>query len=74
MHFYATLRSRLVLLVLAAVLPLFVLSIVKAVRNTDDAVRRATLGLQDDVALLASAQQQVAETAKQVLIAVANAP
>lgn len=73
MHFYATLRSRLVLLVLAAVLPLFVLSIAKAVRGTDDAVRRAGLELQADVALLASAQQQVAETAKQVLTAVANA-
>ena len=74
MHFYATLRSRLVLLLLAALLPLFAWSMVKAVLSTDDAVRRATLDLQADVALLASAQQQVAETAKQVLIAVANAP
>ena len=74
MHFYATLRSRLVLLVLAAVLPLFVLSIVKAVRNTDDAVSQAGLALQTDAALLAVSQQQVVETARQVLTAVANAP
>ena len=74
MHFYATLRSRLVLLVLAAVLPLFILSIAKAVRGTDDAVRLAAQELQADAALLASAQHQVAETAKQVLTAVANAP
>jgi PAS domain S-box-containing protein len=74
MHFYATLRSRLVLLVLAAVLPLVVLSIAKAVGRTDAAIRVAAQELQTDAALLASTQQQMAETARQVLIAVANAP
>ncbi len=74
MKFQATLRLRLVLLVLAAIVPLFVLSLVTAVLNTDVAVKRATRNLQAAAALVASNQQQMAETARQVLTAVANSP
>jgi PAS domain S-box-containing protein len=74
MKFKATLRLRLVLLVLAAIVPLFILSLVTAVLNTDAAVKRATANLQAAAALVAGNQQQMAETAKQVLTAVAHSP
>ena len=74
MKFKATLRLRLVLLMLAAVLPLFALSLVTSMLNTDAAIKRATLNLQAVAALVAGNQQQLAETAKQVLTAIANSP
>jgi PAS domain S-box-containing protein len=74
MKFKATLRLRLVLLVLAAIVPLFILSLVTAVLNTDAAVKRATANLQAAAALVAGNQQQMAETARQVLTAVAHSP
>ena len=72
MKFKATLRLRLVLLMLAAILPLFALSMVTSVLSTDAAIKRATGNLQAAAALVAINQQQMAETAKQVLTAVAN--
>ena len=74
MKFKATLRLRLVLLMLAAILPLFALSLVTSMLNTDAAIKRATGNLQAAAALVATNQQQMAETAKQVLTAVANSP
>jgi PAS domain S-box-containing protein len=74
MIFKATLRLRLVLLVLAATLPLLILSLFMSVLNTDAAVKRATASLQAAAALVAANQQQMAETAKQVLTAVAHSP
>jgi PAS domain S-box-containing protein len=74
MKFKATLRLRLVLLVLAAIVPVFILSLVTAVLNTEAAVKRATANLQAAAALVAGNQQQMAETAKQVLTAVAYSP
>ena len=74
MKFKATLRLRLVLLMLAAILPLFALSLGTSVLTTDAAIKRATGNLQAAAALVASNQQQMAETAKQVLTAVANSP
>ena len=74
MKLKASLRLRLVLLMLAAILPLFALSLVTSVLNTDAAIKRATNNLQAAAALVASNQQQMAETAKQVLTAVANSP
>ena len=74
MKLKASLRLRLVLLMLAAILPLFALSLVTSVLNTDAAIQRATGNLQAAAALVADNQQQMAETAKQVLTAVANSP
>ena len=74
MKFQATLRLRLVLLVLAAIVPLFVLSLVTAVLNTEAAIKHATSELQAVAAVVAGNQQQIAETAKQVLTAVAHSP
>ncbi|WP_411880695.1 PAS domain S-box protein [Polaromonas sp. YR568] len=69
-----TLRTRLVMLVLAAIVPLFGLSIYKAVYNADAAVGRAMTDLQFAGSLAASNQQQLAETARQVLTAIIHAP
>jgi len=69
-----TLRTRLVILVLAAIAPLFGLSIFKAVYNADVAVERAMTDLQFAASLAASNQQQLAETARQVLTAIVHAP
>jgi PAS domain S-box-containing protein len=69
-----TLRTRLVMLVLAAIVPLFGLSIYKAVYNADAAVGRAKTDLQFAASLAASNQQQLAETARQVLTAIIHAP
>jgi hypothetical protein len=69
-----TLRTRLVMLVLAAIVPLFGLSIYKAVYNADAAVERAKTDLQFAASLAASNQQQLAETARQVLTAIIHAP
>lgn len=69
-----TLRTRLVILVLAAIVPLFGLSIYKAVYNAEAAVERAMTDLQFAASLAASNQQQLAETARQVLTAVVHAP
>jgi PAS domain S-box-containing protein len=74
MKFKATLRVRLVLLVLAAIAPLFILSLVTSTLNADAAIKRATRNLQAMAALVAGNQQQMAETARQVLTAVAHSP
>jgi len=74
MKIQITLRTRLVILVLAAIVPLFGLSIFKAVYNADAAVERAMTDLQFAASLAASNQQQLAETARQVLTAIIHAP
>ncbi|WP_332775470.1 PAS domain S-box protein [Polaromonas sp.] len=68
-----TLRTRLVILVVAAIVPLFGLSIFKALHNANAAVERALADLQFAASLAASSQQRVSETAHQLLTAIANA-
>ncbi|HEY3046488.1 MAG TPA: PAS domain S-box protein [Polaromonas sp.] len=72
MKFQITLRTRLVMLVMAAIVPLFGLSIFKAMYNAGAAVERAQTDLQFAASLAAASQQQVTETARQVLTAIAN--
>ncbi|WP_309677900.1 PAS domain S-box protein [Polaromonas sp.] len=69
-----TLRARMVLLVMAAILPLLGLSVAKAVLVTDASISRATGNLQTAASLVAANQQQLADTARQVLTAIANVP
>ena len=69
-----TLRTRLVLVVLAAIAPLFGLSLVGAVLNTQEAISRASMNLEFSASLLAASQQKVADAAHQTLVAIANAP
>lgn len=74
MKVHITLRIRLVMLVLVAIVPLFGLSIIKAVYNANEAVERATTDLQFATSLAASSQQRLGETARQVLTAIIHAP
>lgn len=69
-----TLRTRLVMLVIAAIVPLFGLSLVGAVLTSDEAVSRATKNLEFSASLVAANQQRVADSVRQVLTAVANMP
>ena len=69
-----TLRTRLVMLVVAAIVPLFGLSIFKAWVDSDAAIKRATANLQFAVSLVAANQARVAESAHQLLISIANMP
>src|SRR4051812_33818892 len=74
MKVHITLRTRLVILVLAAIVPLFFLSLIKAVYSANDAVERATTDLEFAASLAASSQQRLADTARQVLTAILPAP
>ena len=68
----STLRTRLVLLFAAALVPLFGLSAVNAWRNADAAVERALTDLRFAVSLAASSQQRVTETVHQVLTVISR--
>ncbi|MEO5660570.1 MAG: PAS domain S-box protein [Polaromonas sp.] len=74
MKLHNTLRTRIVMLVVAAVVPMFGLSIFNAWLNQDAAIRRATDNLQTSAAMVAASQDQVAASASQILAAIANAP
>ena len=69
-----TLRTRLVMLVLAAIVPLFGLSVVGSVLTANEAVSRATQNLEFSASLVAANQQRVADSARQLLTAIANTP
>ena len=71
MKFHITLRARLVLLVLAAVVPLLMLSVAKAVRDTGEALQRATDSLALSASLVSAHHEQVSESARQLLESVA---
>lgn len=69
-----TLRARLVVLVFAAIIPLLGMALFNAWRNADKAVGRATDNLKFAATLVAANQLRVAESARQILTAIANAP
>ncbi|MBH2010702.1 MAG: hypothetical protein I8H71_13445, partial [Xanthomonadaceae bacterium] len=69
-----TLRQRLVLLLMAAMTPLFGLAILNAQLNADAAVSRATDNLKFAVSLAASNQQRMTETVHQLLTAISQVP
>ena len=69
-----TLRSRLIMLMVAAMVPLFGLSMVKSWRNQQAAVSRATGDLTFAAALVAANQDRVVDSARQMLVSIVNAP
>lgn len=69
-----TLRARLVMLVVAAIVPLFGLSIFKAWVDSDAAINRATANLQFAASLVAANQERMVDSAHQLLISIANVP
>ena len=70
----STLRTRLVIVVLIAILPLFGLSLVGVVLNTNEAVSQARTDLVLSASLVAVNQQKSADAARQTLTAIANTP
>lgn len=67
-----TLRHRLVMLMAAAMVPLFGLSLINAWLNQKAAVNRATNELNFAASLVAANQSRVADSAHQLLLAIAN--
>ena len=74
MKFDITLRTRLVLLVLAAIVPLFGLAIVGAVLTSGKALVQARQNLEFSASLVAANQEHVAASAHQILTAIVNMP
>ncbi len=62
------------MLMVAAMVPLFGLSLVNALLKQETAVRRATESLTFAAALIAAEQSRVADSAHQLLLAIASAP
>ncbi|MFM9900121.1 MAG: PAS domain S-box protein [Polaromonas sp.] len=73
MKFHITLRARLVLLVMAAIVPLLVLSVARAIWQTDAALKRTTQELALSASLVAANHEQVSEAARQLLESLAVA-
>lgn len=69
-----SLRTRIVVLVLVAIVPLFGLSMFKALHNADAEVERAKANLQFAASLAAASQERVADSARQVLTLLASLP
>jgi len=69
-----TLRTRLVMLVLTAIAPLFGLSLVGTALTAEDALTQATKNLEFSASLVAANQQRVADSARQVLSAISVVP
>ena len=67
-----TLRTLLVILLTAAVLPLLVYSVVQSVLVTNAAVRRTSENLQFSATLVGAYQEQVAHAAQQLLVSVSE--
>ncbi|MDI1268209.1 MAG: PAS domain S-box protein [Polaromonas sp.] len=69
-----SLRTRIVVLVLVAIVPLFGLSMFKALHNADAELERAKANLQFATSLAAASQERVADSARQVLTLLASLP
>ncbi|OOG43892.1 hypothetical protein B0B52_08240 [Polaromonas sp. A23] len=74
MNFGTSLRARLVLLVVVAIVPLFGLSIFKALHAANIAVEQAEDDLRFAASLAAANQQRIADSARQVLSVIASLP
>ncbi len=74
MKLATTLRARLALLVLTAIAPLFVLSLVGAELTSKDAVRKSTENLELSASLVAASQQRIADSVRQLLSAISFTP
>lgn len=67
-------RARIVMLVLAAIVPLFGMSILTALHSADAQVERAKNDLRFAASLAAASQERVADSARQVLTLIASLP
>ena len=74
MKAFRTLRSWMVTLVVAAIAPLFVFSVIRSVVNMNSDLARARQGLELTASLVAQSQERVADSARQLLVSVASVP
>lgn len=74
MKFPMTLSARLAILVFAAIVPLFGLSLIGALLTASQAVTQTTKDLESSASLVAANQQRVADSVRQVLSAIAYVP
>ena len=74
MRAFRTLRSLMVVLVVAAIAPLFVFSVIRTVFNTDRDLVSARQNLEFNASAIAQAQERVADSARQLLVSVARVP
>ncbi len=69
-----SLRTRIIMLVLIAIVPLLALSLLKAWLTASAGVNRATENLKFAVTLVAGSQERIDVSTQHILMAVANAP
>ena len=69
-----TLRARLIIVMLTAILPLFGLALVSVVFNTDEAVSQAKVQLALSASVVAASQQKSADATRQTLTVIAHTP
>ena len=74
MKAFRTLRSLMVVLVVAAIAPLFAFSVIRTVINTDRDLVSARQNLEFNASAIAQAQERVADSARQLLVSVARVP
>ncbi len=70
----SSLRSLLVYLVLAAIAPLLVFSLVRSVANSDRDLAAARQNLEFTATAVAQTQERVADAARQLLVSIASVP
>jgi len=74
MKYFATLRSILMVLVVAAIAPLFGFSVVNSLYNSGEDMQRATKNLEFTASTVALAQERVADSARQLLVSISKVP
>lgn len=74
MKYFATLRSILMVLVIAAIAPLFVFSAVNSQYSYGEDMERATKNLEFTASTVALAQERVADSARQLLVSISKVP
>ena len=74
MKLHFTLRTLMVALVVAAIAPLFVFSVIRSVVNTDRDLASARQNLEFTASAIAHAQEMIENSARQLLVSVARVP
>lgn len=74
MKVHSTLRSLMVALVVAAIAPLFVFSVIRSVVNTNLSLSSARQNLEFTASAIAQSQERVVDSARQLLVSVARVP
>ena len=74
MKYFATLRSFLVILVVAAIAPLFGFSVMDSVFRTDKDIANASKTLSLTASAIALSRERVADSARQLLVSISRVP